>query len=78
MNLLNKITLKSLKLNKRRTLVTIIGIILSVSLITAVASMFSSGMNSLIALEKREKGNFHVVFSNISSTEIDNIKKNKK
>ena len=78
MNLLNKITLKSLKLNKRRTLVTIIGIILSVSLITAVASMFSSGMNSLIALEKREKGNFHVVFSNISSTEIDNIKNNSK
>lgn len=78
MNLLNKITLKSLKLNKRRTLVTIIGIILSVSLITAVASMFSSGMDSLIALEKREKGNFHVVLSNISSTEIDNIKNNSK
>lgn len=78
MNLLNKITLKSLKLNKRRTLVTIIGIVLSVSLITAVASMFSSGMNSLIALEKREKGNFHVILNNISSTEIDNIKNNSK
>ena len=59
-----------------RILVTSIGIILSVSLITAVTSMFSSGINSLIALEKREKGNFHIILSNISSSEIDRIRKN--
>ena len=38
MNLLNKITLKSLKLNKRRTLVTIIGIILFIIIIYIVIS----------------------------------------
>lgn len=38
MNILNKLTIKNLKLNKKRTIVTIIGIILSVALICAVAS----------------------------------------
>ena len=60
MDLLNKLTIKNLKLNKKRTIVTIIGIILSVALITAVASMYSSGIKSLINFETREKGNFHV------------------
>ena len=41
MNLLNKLTIKNLKLNKKRTIVTIIGIMLSVALITAVSGMFS-------------------------------------
>lgn len=40
MELLNKLTMKNLKLNKKRTIVTIIGIVLSVALITAVASLF--------------------------------------
>ena len=42
MNLLNKLTIKNLKLNKKRTIVTIIGIMLSVALITAVSGMFFS------------------------------------
>ena len=37
MNLLNKLTVKNLELNKKRSIVTVIGIILSVALITAVA-----------------------------------------
>lgn len=39
MNILTQLSIKSLKLNKKRTISTIIGIILSVSLICAVASM---------------------------------------
>ena len=39
MNLLNKLTITNLKLNKKRTIVTIIGIILATALITAVAGM---------------------------------------
>ena len=42
MNLLNKLTVKNLELNKKRSIVTVIGIILSVALITAVASMVVS------------------------------------
>ena len=48
MNLLNKLTIKNLKLNKKRTIVTVVGIILSVALITAVATMYSSCIKSLM------------------------------
>ena len=52
MSLLNKLTIKNLLLNKKRTIVTIIGIILSVALITAVSSMYASGIQTLINYEK--------------------------
>ena len=42
MNIINKLTLKQMKYNKRRTLVTIIGIILAVAMITAIFTVFSS------------------------------------
>ena len=42
MELLNRLTIKNLKLNKKRTAVTIIGIILSTALITGVATLVSS------------------------------------
>jgi len=35
MNIVNKVTIRHLKENKRRTLVTIIGVIISVAMITA-------------------------------------------
>ena len=74
MNLLNKLTIKNLKLNKKRTIVTIIGIMLSVALITAVASMYASGIKSLIALEKKQMGNFHIALYDISEDNIEDIK----
>ena len=39
MKILNKLTVKNLKLNKSRTIVTIIGIMLSCALIMVVAGM---------------------------------------
>ena len=51
MKLLNNMTIKNLKLNKKRTLVTIIGIVLSVALMTAVASLFMSFRETLISYE---------------------------
>lgn len=77
MNLLNKLTLKNLKLNKKRTIVTIIGIMLSVALITAVAAMFFSAHASFIKFETREKGNFHYVFYNVPKDDIKYFKENR-
>ncbi|MDY4997105.1 MAG: ABC transporter permease [Bacilli bacterium] len=77
MNLLNKLTIKNLKLNKKRTIVTIIGIMLSVALITAVASIYASGIKSLIKFETREKGNFHTVFYDVPMTDIDVFENNR-
>lgn len=77
MSLLNKLTIKSLKLNKKRTIVTIIGIMLSVSLITAVATMYNSAIKSLINFEIREKGDFHVAYYDVPKEEIDTFKNNR-
>ena len=77
MNLLNKLTIKNLKLNKKRTIVTIMGIILSVALITAVASIYASGIQSLINYETYQKGNFHVAFYDVPIDELYTFKDNR-
>lgn len=77
MDLLNKLTIKNLKLNKKRTIVTIIGIMLSVALITAVATMYSSAIKSLINFETYHKGNFHIAFYDVNESNIYKIEKNK-
>ena len=77
MTLLNKLTIKNLKLNKKRTIVTIIGIMLSVALITAVASMYASGIKSLIKYETIIKGDFHTAFYNVPTSDIDKFVNNR-
>ena len=74
MNLLNKLTIKNLKLNKKRTIVTVIGIMLSVALITAVASLYTSAVSSFTEYIKKRNGNFHVVYYNVPYSEVDTIK----
>ena len=58
MNTLRKLTLKNLRLNKTRTLVTIIGIILSTALITAVAGVASSGQTSMFNIAVHHNGDY--------------------
>lgn len=78
MSLLNKLTIKNLLLNKKRTIVTIIGIILSVALITAVSSMYASGIQTLINYEKMEKGDYHLSFYNVEKNDVESFKNNRK
>lgn len=77
MNLLNKLTIKNLKLNKRRTIVTIIGIMLSVALINAVATMYFSGMSSIIKAQKATSGDYHTVFYNVPLNDVKTIQNNR-
>ena len=77
MGILKNFTIKNLKLNKKRTIVTIIGIMLSVALITSVASIYISGIASLINFEKHEKGNFHVSFYDVECNDLASFKNNK-
>lgn len=51
MNILNRFTLRSLSKNKTRTLVTIIGIALSVAMFTAVTSIIVSFQHYLLQME---------------------------
>ena len=77
MSLLNKLTIKNLLLNKKRTIVTIIGIILSTALICAVSTMYTSGIASLIDFETREKGNFHAAFYEVPYDDIAKLTNNR-
>lgn len=62
MNIFNKVALQGLKKNRTRTLVTIIGVVLSAAMITAVAtfgvSLLSYMTNGAIA----KYGDWHVEF----------------
>ncbi len=77
MNVLNKLTIKSLQMNKKRTIVTIIGIILATSLITAVATMVVSFRETMIEYEKNSSGNYHYMFSDVPSEDLKYFKNNK-
>ena len=77
MNLLKKLTNKNLQLNKKRTIVTIIGIMLSVALITAVATMYVSLYKSIINYETSLKGNFHVSFTDVGQEDLKYFKENR-
>ena len=76
MDVLKKVILKDLKLNKKRTIVTIIGIILSTALICAVAGMVTSVRKSLIEYEKQSSGNYHVTFENVPKDDLKYIENN--
>ena len=77
MNLLKTLTKKNLLLNKKRTIVTIIGIMLSVALITAVASIYASGIESLKYFEKKTSGNFHIVYYDVEKDGVYQIQQNR-
>jgi len=67
MNIMNKVTLKGLIKNKTRTIVTIIGVILSASMITAVTTFISSLQNYILDYTIADKGDWHGVLYNIDT-----------
>ena len=77
MNVLNKLVIKSLKLNTKRTIGTIIGIVLSVALICAVSSMVSSFRQTLVENAINESGYYHIELLNINDNDINKLKLNK-
>ena len=72
-----KLSFKNFKLNKKRTISTIIGIILSVALICAVATMATSFQETLIQNAISETGYYHLKIGNISNKDKEEINQNK-
>ncbi|MFR8869202.1 MAG: ABC transporter permease [Paraclostridium sordellii] len=75
MNLYTSLTLRYLKENKKRTIVTIIGIILSTSLICGIGNIFESFMDYQIRETINRKGAFHATFHDIKKDDVDKITK---
>lgn len=78
MNILNKLTSNYLKLNKKRTIVTIIGIILSGAMITAVATLAVSFKSFMLNVEISQDGAWEACFKNVKTEDIDKIKNDEK
>ena len=77
MKVLNELSVKDLKLNKKRSIVIIIGIILSTALICAVAGLITSFQQTFIETAKNSKGNYHAIFYNVPKEELKYIEENR-
>lgn len=77
MQILNRLTIRNLKLNKRRTIVTIIGIILATALLTAVATMAVSLKESVTLRAKKVDGDFHLLLYDMTDKEKESVINNR-
>ena len=74
MNIINKMTLRHLRENKRRSLVTIIGVIISVSMITAVTTLGSSFLDLMIRQDIADNGEWHVQYLDTNEKQVEAIR----
>ena len=70
MKILNKLTIKHLLLNKKRTIVTIIGIILSTSLMVGIGLLFSTFSDYMIKEIISYNGSYHTEFVGINKDSL--------
>lgn len=78
MNILNKLTIKHLKMNKKRTIVSIVGIILSTALMVGIGLLMSTMRENMIDMVKEENGAQQAIFYNLKKEDYDYIKENEK
>ena len=62
-----------MKLNKKRSIVTVIGIILSVALLVALFTLVSSFQKSLVEFEKAKNGAYHIRLEGLNEKEIEEV-----
>ena len=75
MNLYTSLTLRYLKQNKRRTLVTIIGIILATALICGIGNICTSFMDYQMRDQIQSSGSFYATFTDIDKEKAEVITK---
>lgn len=75
MNLYTSLTLRYLKQNKRRTLVTIIGIILATALICGIGNICTSFMDYQMRYQIKTSGSFYATFTDIDKEKAEVITK---
>lgn len=75
MKILNNLTIKHLKANKKRTIVTIIGIILSTALMVGIGLLFSTVRDNSVKMIIENSGDHHAVIE-VEKNKLDFISKN--
>lgn len=77
MNVFHRFTLRSLKQNRTRTAVTIVGIILSVAMLTAVTTTVSSIQQFMLDVTVQNNGSWHGMIMDISNRQAKGIRQKK-
>lgn len=77
MNIMNQLTKKHMRSNKKRTIMTILGVIISVAMITAVSTATTTFMNYLQRLEMDQNGNWHVQYQNLPKDQAAKLEDHK-
>ncbi len=73
MKIINQVTLRHMLRNKKRTLVTMIGVIISVAMITAVSTFAASMFDFMQRMEMEDGGNWHVSYQNVKASSLSLI-----
>lgn len=71
MDIFAKITRKTMKANKARTIVTIIGVILATSMVTAVVTFGTSIQNYMYEYAVQTDGKWHVAAKGVSEQQVE-------
>lgn len=78
MNVLRKVTLKTLRRNRTRTVVTIIGVILSAAMFTAVTTFISTMQHFLLESVLASEGSWQSQLTGLPYSSLDQVKDNGK
>ena len=76
MQILNKLTIKHLLMNKKRTLVTIIGIILSTALMVGIGLLVSTYLESMRVDAEANYGSYHAMIEGVDHSQLEVISNN--
>ena len=76
MNILQRLTLTNLRENKRRTGVTIIGVMLSTALILAVAGIVTSFQDMMKSWAIAQVGDYHDMYEAVPTEDLKYIEEN--
>ena len=78
MNVFHRYTRQALRKNRSRTWVTIVGIILSVALFTAVTEGAYSGVQYLVGAAEYTVGRFHGCYQNLTEQQATQLSRDEK
>lgn len=78
MNIINKLTLRQLKKNKRRTTVTVLGVVISVTMIMAVMTIGISFLDMFKRAVVMQSGSWEAEYYNVATSDIKTIEDHKK
>ena len=76
MSIMGRLAQRDIRLNKKRSVGIIVGIMLSVSLIVAITGLGSSFIQSMIENQKQSSGPYHMALYNLSEEDVETIRAN--